>query len=106
VALLFGERILEHPELIEELVQKEAEGKAYAVETLKARGYEAFPEAGNFIFVKPKKAIPYLKEELAKRGVLVKSFGNELLKDYLRISTGSKAAMEVYVREFLEVEGE
>lgn len=104
VALLFGERILEHPDMIEELIRKEAEGKAYAVETLKARGYEAFAEAGNFIFVKPRKEIPYLKEELAKRGVLVKSFGNELLKDYLRISTGSKAAMEQYVKEFLEVE--
>lgn len=106
VALLFGERILEHPEVIEELIRKEAEGKAYAVEALRSHGYEAFPEAGNFIFVKPKKPIPWLKETLAKRDVLVKSYGNELLKEYLRISTGSKEAMEIYVREFLKAEEE
>lgn len=104
VALLFGERILEHPEMLRELIQTEAEGKAYAVEALREKGYEAFPEAGNFIYVRPKKNIPYLKNELEKRGVLVKTFGNELLKDYLRISTGSRAAMERYLKEFLEVE--
>ena len=106
VALLFGERILEHPEVAEELIRKEAEGKAYAVETLREHGYEAFPEAGNFIFVKPKKAVSQIKEALTQRGVLVKSYGNELLKDYLRISTGSKTAMEVYVKEFLETDAE
>lgn len=106
VALLFGERILEHPEILRELIEKEAEGKAYAVGALREKGYEAFPEAANFIYVRPKKDIPYLKEELQKRGVLVKTFGNKnkLLKDYLRISTGSRAAMERYLKEFLEVE--
>ncbi len=106
VALLFGERILEEPEMLEELIQKEAEGKAYAVETLREKGYEAFAEAGNFIFVRPKGSIPELKERLNRRGVLVKSYGNRLLKDYLRISTGSREAMERYIKEFLEAEEE
>ncbi len=104
VALLFGERILEHPDMIEELIRKAAEGKAYAVEALREKGYEVFPEAGNFIFVRPRKEISCLKEELHRRGVLVKSYGNDLLKDYLRISTGSRQAMERYIEEFLKAE--
>lgn len=104
VALLFGERVLEEPGMIEELIRKEAEGKAYAVETLREKGYEVFAEAGNFIFVKPKSHIPTLVQELNRRGVLVKSYRHKLLKDYLRISTGSRKAMEEYIKEFLEAE--
>ncbi|MCI8994605.1 MAG: aminotransferase class I/II-fold pyridoxal phosphate-dependent enzyme [Lachnospiraceae bacterium] len=106
VALLFAERALEEPGLIEELIRKEAEGKAYVVNTLREKGYEAFAEAGNFIFVKPKREISRLMESLERRQVLVKAYGNEMLKDYLRISTGSRAAMERYIREFLEAEEE
>ena len=44
-----------------------------------------------------------LKEE---KQVLVHTFGHPLLKKYLRISIGSKAAMDIFLEAFLEVDGE
>ena len=38
IALLFGERILDHPELIDELIRIENEGKKYTFDSLKEHG--------------------------------------------------------------------
>lgn len=40
-----------------------------------------------------------LKEE---RKILIKTFGNPMLSEYIRVSTGSKNAMEFFVENFLE----
>ena len=37
IALLFGERILDHPELIRKLIREEAEGKQYLLAELQQR---------------------------------------------------------------------
>lgn len=107
IALLFAERLLDHPEVIDHLIATEREGRAYTLETLKNKGYWVKDCMGNFIFVETKHD-PYevarrLKEE---KQVLVHTFGHPLLKNYLRISIGSKAAMDVFLEAFLEVDGE
>lgn len=61
------------------------------MEELQKKGYECRDCRGNFIFVKPH----HNAKEIAKRleeekQVLVHPYGNELLKDYLRVSVGSK----------------
>ncbi len=105
IALLFGERILEHPEIIQEMIREEAEGKQYILEALAENGYECRSCKGNFIFVKPKHPASEVGALLAvKKRVLVHSYSNPLLKDYLRISTGSRKAMETFLRAFLEVD--
>lgn len=105
IALLFAERLLDHPELIEDLIRIEQEGKEYTLETLRAHGYWCRDCKGNFIFVKPKQeareAARRLEEE---KNILVHVYGNELLKDYLRISIGSKEAMERFLTAFFEIE--
>ena len=107
IALLFAERLLDHPELVQELIAGEKEGRAYTLKTLREKGYWCKDCTGNFIFVQPKhdpqEVARRLKEE---KKVLVHTFGNPLLKDYLRISTGSKAAMERFLAAFLTVDGE
>ena len=37
-----------------------------------------------------------------KHKILVKTYGNELLKKYVRVSTGSAGAMEFFAQKFLE----
>ena len=105
IALLFAERLLDHPELIEDLSRIEQEGKEYTLATLRAHGYWCRDCRGNFIFVKPKQeareAARRLEEE---KNILVHTYGNELLKDYLRISVGSKEAMERFLTAFFEIE--
>ena len=36
--------------------------------------------------------------------IVVKSYGNEMLKKYLRISVGSKDAMERFLTAFFEID--
>lgn len=105
VALLFAERILEHPDMIDELIRIEKEGKSYTLDTLKAHGYECRDCRGNFIFVRPRhdaqQVTRYLEE---KKRVLVHPYRNALLKDYIRVSVGSKEAMEIFLEAFLEAD--
>ena len=107
IALLFAERLLDNPQVIDHLIATEREGRKHTLEVLSSKGYWTKDCLGNFIFVETKRD-PYevarrLKEE---KQVLVHTFGHPLLKNYLRISIGSKAAMDIFLEAFLEVDGE
>lgn len=105
VALLFAERILDHPEMIEKLIETEKEGKAYTLETLEKAGYECRDCRGNFIFVKPRHDARETAHRLEdEEKVLVHAYGNELLKDYIRVSIGSKKAMQIFLDAFFRVD--
>lgn len=104
IALKFGEHFMQHTELIEELKKAEAEGKAYALETLENAGYQTYVSCGNFIFIEPKKPVSEVRDALRERKILIKTYGNEFLKKYIRVSTGSKKAMKNFLDAFFEVE--
>ncbi len=104
IALKFGEHLMQHTELIEDLMNAEAEGKAYLLEELAKHGYETVPSYGNFIFILPKKPAQEVAQALRERKILIKTFGNEFLKKYVRISTGSKKAMKYFLDAFLEAD--
>ena len=105
IALLFAERILEHPEIIQELIEKEIEGKNFILSELSQLGYECRDCRGNFIFVKPMHEAHIVCDRLEKeKKVLVHSYGNELLKDYLRVSVGSIKVMQLFLKAFLEID--
>lgn len=106
VALKFGEKLLEQPELIDRLQQEAQEGKIYLLEELKAHGYDVMEREGNFIFVRPKhRTAKEAAERLeTEKKVLVKRYGAPLLKDYLRISTGARCYMEQFLKAFYEVD--
>ena len=105
IALLFAERILDHPEMIEQLIETEKEGKAYTLAELTKHGYETRDCRGNYIFVTPKHQATEVAQKLeTEKKILVKSYGNEMLKKYLRISVGSKDAMELFLTAFFEID--
>ncbi len=105
IALLFGERIIDRPELIEHLMAVEDEGKAYAIKELEAHGYETRDCKGNYIFVTPKRDPQEVAKELTEeKKILVKTFGNDLLKQYLRVSVGSVDAMKIFLEGFFEID--
>lgn len=102
IALLFAERLMDHPEVIDDLIKTADKGKQYAISRLSREGYEVRDCRGNFILVKPKKAPKEVEKILREKDrILIKTYGNELLKDYIRISTGSEEAMEFFVDKFL-----
>ncbi len=104
VALLFGERILDHPELFDRLAAIEMEGRNYTRQRLEEEGYEYFSQNGNFFFIRPRRPVAEVKEELHRRKILVKTYSYEVLKKYIRISTGSRKIMELFMDAFLEVD--
>lgn len=105
VALKFGEKILDHPDIIKALIDSEKEGRSWTLSTLANNGYEVRRCEGNFIFVKTHRRAADVAADLEKKKILVKYWTNGALKDYLRISTGSKRAMEKLVSALLEVDG-
>lgn len=105
IALLFGERILEKPQLIDQLIDIENEGKKYTLDKLKRRGYECKDCKGNFIFIKTKNnAVEVAKRLEQEKKVLVHPYKNELLKDYIRVSVGSKASMRIFLEAFFSID--
>lgn len=104
-ALLFGERLLDHPEVYEELIRIQDEGKAYALNDLKSKGYECRDCKGNFIFIKPHRdALEVVKELEEEYNVLTHGYSNPLLRDYIRVSTGSVKSMETFLKYFYLVD--
>ena len=105
-AMLFAEKILTTPGMLDELIKKFAEGRKYLVEALDKSGYRHKGEAGNFIFIEPKTdaatIVSRMKEEkkiLIKVYPNVGNFGN-----CLRVSIGEKQYMERFMNALLNLD--
>lgn len=105
IALLFAERLMERTDIVEELIRTQQEGKDYAVKMLTAHGYWVRDCTGNFIFIKPIHDAHEVATRLEKeKNVLVHPYRNPLLKDYIRVSTGSMVAMQKFLEAFFEID--
>ena len=105
VALLFAERLIEHPEIIKRQIEIEREGRDYTLQQLLNHGYECRDCKGNFIFVRPNHDPATVAKRLEEeKQVLVHAYGNPLLSDVLRVSTGSKEAMQIFLDAFFEID--
>ena len=105
IALLFGEKLLDNPEVLQSVVDNENKGKSYALHELSKNGYTCRDCKGNYIFVKPKHNARTVATRLAnEKKVLVHPYGNELLKNYLRVSIGSVASMKIFLNAFFEID--
>lgn len=104
IALLFAERLMDHPEIVEGLIKTQQEGKEWLLDELRKRGYWCRDCMGNFVFIKPNRDAHDVAKKLEEKDVLVHPYGNPLLKDYIRVSTGSKDAMEKFLSAFVKVD--
>lgn len=104
IALLFAERLLEHPEVIGELVKTQQEGKGWLLSQLRERGYWCRDCTGNYIFVRPHRNAREVAALLERRNVLVHVYGNPLLSEFVRVSTGSVRSMQKFIDEFLRAD--
>ena len=104
IALKFAEHILNHPTMVKELIDSEKEGRRWILQALTDLGYCAHRCEGNFIFIEPKNPAPEVARALEDSKVLVKSWNNGDLSRFIRVSTGSKSAMEQFLAAFLEAD--
>ncbi len=101
IALLFGERLIDNPEIEKKLIEIENEGKLYTLSSLSQNGYYAKDCKGNFIFIKPHTEAESIAKKLReKHNILVKTFSNPILKDMLRVSVGSSESMKYFLEAF------
>ena len=71
------------------------ENRAYTTEELTRRGFVVVPSLANFVFARrPGADGAWLYEALRGQGVLVRHFDKPGIRDYLRITIGSKEEMD------------
>lgn len=80
------------------------QNREYTVEGLKKLGFELTDSSANFVFAKhPDHGGKELLDKLAERKILVRHFGAARIKDYLRITIGSKDQMDVLLDALAEI---
>lgn len=83
-----------------------ANTRARVTEELRAMGFEVLDSKTNFIFAKtPDIGGQELYAQLKRRGVLVRHFANEKIKDFNRITIGTDDEMNVFLREVRAILG-
>lgn len=76
------------------------ENREMAKAALRELGFSVLDSKANFVFAShPDHAAKGLYEELKNRGILVRYFGKERIKDYIRITVGSATHMQAVIRE-------
>lgn len=74
------------------------------VEALKALGFTVLDSKANFVFAKNNNITGAdLYTQLKKKGVLVRHFEKEKIKDFVRITIGTEEQMEVFLQKTTEV---
>ena len=98
-AMLFAEKILETPGVLDDLIRKFYEGRNCLINELDRLGYPHKGEAGNFLFIKPKTDAQKIVDRMKKeKKILIKTypdvgeFGN-----CLRVTIGEKKYMERFI---------
>ena len=104
LAVLFAEKILDSPGVIQDLVEATNEGKAFLGEKLAEAGMKYVAGGANFILINCPDRVREIIDGLAGRNILVGgAFRQEFLKDYVRVTVGDKKSMEVFWEAFSEI---
>lgn len=84
--------------------KKIMEVREYTAKALTDLGFTVLPSKANFIFAKCDKIDgEALYLELKKRGILIRHFTSERIKDYNRITIGTKQQMDALIKEIKEI---
>ncbi len=101
---LMGVKALEEQEYYDNNCKKIAENREYTVAELQKIGFTVIPSKANFIFAKHEKLSGekiYLR--LKDKGVLIRHFTSERIKDYNRITIGTKQQMQALIDATTEI---
>ena len=106
LTMLLGCKTVEAEPYYQEVSRKIQSARAWAVDALKAQGFEVLPSKANFIFARhPEISGDNLYKGLRQRGILVRHFTKERIKDFVRITIGTQAQMECLVDALKEMTG-
>ena len=105
-AMLFAEKILETPGILDDLIFKFKEGRNYLINELDRLGYPHKGEAGNFLFIKPKTDAQNIVDRMkSEKHILIKTYSSVgEFGDCLRVTIGERKYMEILISSLLELD--
>lgn len=105
-AMLFAEKILETPGVLDGLINKFNEGREYLINELDKLGYPHKGEAGNFLFIKSKTNAQRIVERMKQeKKILIKTYPEVgEFGDCLRVTIGEKKFMEIFISALVELD--
>ena len=96
--------VLKDKEIKSKLIDIEREGRLYLIEKLKENNYQYYYGEGNYIFIKPKNNKRNVIEKMYNKKILIKNYNKGILKDYIRINTGSVNVMKKFFDIFIAID--
>ena len=106
LTMMLGCKTVEAEPYYREVSQKIQSARAWTIEALKDLGFRVLPSKANFIFASHR-SIPgdALYKGLRQRGILVRHFAKDRIKDFVRITIGTQAQMECLCNALKEMTG-
>ena len=107
VTMAAGAGALEDADYFESNIADVIASREYTKAELLKRGFEVTDSRANFVFIRhPAIGGAELYTALREKGILVRHFGAERIKEYNRVSIGSRADMQAFVQAVTEILGE
>lgn len=104
LAILFAEKLLDRPDIIEDLIKSTNEGEKYLINKLYEAGIEYKKSLANFVLIKCGNRVKEIVKKLAEEGILVNGgFKQDFLKEYIRVTIGNKNTMEQFWETFITI---
>lgn len=104
LTLAVGEAAVESDAYYRRNAERIAATRESTTVRLREMGFEVLPSVANFIFAKSDAlAGETVYQELKKKGVLVRHFGKEKIKDFVRITIGTPEQMDILLKALAEV---
>jgi histidinol-phosphate aminotransferase len=102
LALAAAEAALSDDEYLQQTIAINAQGMRDLTDGFKALGLEWIPSAGNFVSVDLKRPGQPVYEALLRKGVIVRPIANYGLPNHLRISIGTPAENQFFLKALVE----
>ena len=104
LTLAAGEAAVESDAYYRKNAAKIAKTRELTASRLRELGFIVLPSVANFIFVKSDAlAGETVYQELKKKGVLVRHFGKQKIKDFVRITIGTPEQMDILLEKLAEI---
>jgi len=102
-----GTKAVEEDAYYKDNCKKIMENRAFTVKELEKLGFEVLPSKANFIFAKSDRISGLaLYQKLKERGILIRHFEKPRIREFNRITIGSREEMEIFLAKVKEILGE
>lgn len=100
LTLLAGEASLSDKKYFEDNINKIIENREYTTDGLIKMGFEVLPSKANFVFARSGEIEgEKLYRLLRENGILVRHFNKERIRDFIRVTIGTKDQMKAFLSE-------